>query len=117
MSESSYKRSKDKKRFSSEYTMLSILEYLCMKSHDGPISKYHIITKIRGIKQQRQDKVSEILGILEEHGFIESTKTSSESTFYNITEKGNNAYYKWVKDFLDFVRFSHDISTNKNGVE
>lgn len=109
----SNKKKRDKQRFSSEYTMLSILEYLCMNSLTGAISKYHIITKIPGIKQQRQDRISEILGILEEHGFIESMKTSSESTFYKITEKGANAYYKWVKDFLNFARFSYEFNEGK----
>ena len=82
--------------------MLSILEYLCTNSLTGPISKYHIVTKVPGIKQQRQDRITEILGILEEHGFIESIKTSSEFTFYKTTEKGDNAYSKWVKDFFEF---------------
>jgi hypothetical protein len=101
---------KDKQRFSSEYTMLSILEYLCMNSLTGPISKYHIITKVPGIKQQRQDRIAEILGILEEHAFIESIKTS-EFTFYKATEKGYDAYSKWVKDFLSFARY--DFNLNK----
>ena len=92
--------------------MLSILEYLCMNSLTGPISKYHIITKVPGIKQQRQDRITEILGILEEHDFIESIKTS-EFTFYKATEKGYNAYSKWVKDFLSFARFSYDFNLNK----
>lgn len=93
--------------------MLSILEYLCMNSSTGPISKYHIITKIPRIKQQRQDRITEILSILEEHGFIESVKTSSEFTFYKTTEKGYDAYSKWVKDFLSFARFSYDFNLNK----
>ena len=93
----------EKKRLSAEYTMLSILEYLCINSQSGPLSKYHIVTKISVIKQQRHDRISEILSILEENGLIESTKTS-DSTFYEITDKGNMVYHKWVKDFLDFVR-------------
>lgn len=99
---------KNKLRFSSEYTMLSILEYLCINSLNGPISKYHVLTKVPGIKRQRQDRVSEIMNILEENGLIESIKTSSESTFYHVTDKGVNAYSKWVKDFLDFTRFTHN---------
>jgi predicted transcriptional regulator len=112
------KTKKDKKnnkiRFSSEYTMLSILEYLCINSLNGPISKYHVLTKVPGIKRQRQDRVSEIMNILEENGLIESIKTSSESTFYHVTNKGVNAYSKWVKDFLDFTRFTHNkLDENK----
>lgn len=93
----------EKKRLSAEYTMLSILEYLCINSLSGPLSKYHILTKVSVIKQQRHDRISEILNILEENGLIGSTKIS-DSTFYEITDKGNKVYHKWVKDFLNFVR-------------
>lgn len=67
------------------------------------MSKYHILTKISAIKQQRHDRLSEILNNLESNGLIKSTKIS-ESTFYEVTDKGNRVYYKWVKDFLEFVR-------------
>ena len=83
--------------------MLSILEYLCINSQSGPLSKYHILTKIAGIKQQRHDRISEILNTLEENGLIKSTKIA-DSTFYEITNRGNGIYHKWVKDFLDFMR-------------
>ena len=89
------KTKKNKLRFSSKYTMLSILE----NSLNGPISKYHVLTKVPGIKLQRQDRVSEIMNMLEKNGLIESIKTSSESTFYHITNKGINAYSKWVRGF------------------
>ena len=42
---------------------------------------------------------------LEKNGFIKSTKTPN-ATFYQITENGIEAYFKWIKDFLDFARFS-----------
>ena len=58
------------KRFSSEYTMLSILEYLCVYSTKTPISKYHIMTKIAAIREQRQDRVSLLLNQLEDNGYI-----------------------------------------------
>ncbi|MGA7368984.1 MAG: hypothetical protein WBX01_07640 [Nitrososphaeraceae archaeon] len=93
----------ERKRLSAEYTMLSILEYLCINSQSGPLSKYHILTKIPVIKQQRHDRISEILNTLEENELIKSTKIS-DSTFYEITNRGNGMYHKWVKDFLDFVR-------------
>ena len=70
-----------------------------------PVSKYHIVTKIPGIKQQRPDRVSNIMDALEMNGFIKSTKTPN-ATFYQVTEKGVEAYFKWIKDFLDFARFS-----------
>jgi DNA-binding PadR family transcriptional regulator len=40
---------------------------------------------------------------LENSGLVETIKTSN-STFYKITEKGREAYYKWIKSFLDFSR-------------
>ncbi len=88
--------------------MFSILEYLCINSFNSPVSKYHILTKIPNIKQQRQDRISDILKVLEENGFIESIKTT-ESTFYKSTDKGNEAYVKWVKNFLSFVRSSYQF--------
>ena len=42
---------------------------------------------------------------LEKNGFIKSTKTPN-ATFYQITENGIEAYFKWIKDFLDFARFA-----------
>jgi DNA-binding PadR family transcriptional regulator len=69
------------------------------------VSKYHIITKVPSIKQQRPDRVGYIMDALEKNGFIKSTKTPN-ATFYQITEKGIDAYFKWIKDFLDFARFT-----------
>ena len=52
--------------------MLSILEYLCLYSTKTPVSKYHIMTKINAIRQQRPDRISNILNGLEENGYIKS---------------------------------------------
>ena len=87
--------------------MLSILEYLCLYSTKTPISKYHIMTKINAIKQQRPDRISLLLNRLEENEYIKSVDTSN-AKFYLITEKGFDAYLKWIKDFLSFVRIMND---------
>ncbi|HEY7079601.1 MAG TPA: hypothetical protein VH500_07870 [Nitrososphaeraceae archaeon] len=97
-----------KRRLSSEYTMLSILEYLCINAIKTPVSKYHIITKVPGIKQQRKDRISDIMLTLEKQGLISSIKTS-DSTFYHITEKGVDAYSSWVKSFLNFTRAAYEM--------
>jgi len=47
---------------------------------------------------------------LENNGYIVSEHTSSNITFYKITQKGIDEYEKWVKNFLDFAR-----STNITG--
>ena len=88
--------------------MLSILEYLCINAKKTPVSKYHIITKVPGIKQQRKDRISDIMLTLEKQGLISSIKTS-DSTFYHITEKGVEAYSMWVKSFLNFTRAAYDL--------
>ena len=93
----------EKKRLSPEYTILSILEYLCISSKDTPISRYHIINKLPNIKQQRSDRINELMDELEKSGLVETIKTSN-TTFYKITEKGIEAYHKWIKSFLDFSR-------------
>ena len=86
--------------------MLSILEYLCVYSTKTPISKYHIMTKIAAIRQQRPDRISLILNRLEDNGYIKSIVDTSSSTtkLYLVTEKGFDADLKWVKEFLYFVR-------------
>ena len=94
---------KRKERLSSEYTILSILEYLCIYSKSTPISKYHIVNKIPGINQQRFDRINNLLEKMEQNGFIES-RSSADMKFYLVTEKGEGAYYQWVKSFLDFSR-------------
>jgi len=93
----------EKKRLSQEYTLLCILEYLCFNSRNMPISKYHIITKVPGIRHQRPDRISYMMETLENNGFVESIKTQN-ATFYKITNKGIDEYSQWIKKFLDFVR-------------
>jgi aspartate carbamoyltransferase regulatory subunit len=73
--------------------MLVILEYLHSTSNNKSLSKYHIITKIPELKQQRQDRISLIMRTLEKNGLIISTETPN-ATFYRITE------YKCVDKFL-----------------
>lgn len=103
---------KRKKRLSPEYTILSILEYLCISSKDTLISKYHIINKLPNIKQQRSDRVNDLMDELERNGLVETIKTSN-STFYKITEKGIESYYKWIKSFLDFSRSVNKIDNSE----
>ena len=71
----------NKKRFSSEYTMLSILEYLYVNSQKTHVSKYNIATNTRGIKQQRPDRINIIMDMLARIGYIKSVKTSSNVTY------------------------------------
>ena len=100
----SVRKKKLKKRFSSEYTMLSILEYLYINAQNIPVTKYKILTNSTEIRQQRPDRVNDIMEILEQNGYIKSIKASSTITFYQITGHGIEAYSKWIKDYLYFAR-------------
>ena len=102
-----------KGRFSSEYTTLSILEYMCTRALNIPITKYHILTKVTDIKQQRPDRVAYIMNTLEQNGFIKCINTSNPKR-YQVTEKGLKAYGKWAKDFLDFARSNNGICMIQN---
>jgi DNA-binding PadR family transcriptional regulator len=71
------------------------------------------MNKITAIRQQRPDRISLILNRLEENGYIKSitmdTSSSSSTSptttkLYLVTEKGFDAYLKWIKEFLSFVR-------------
>ena len=63
------------------------------------------MTKINAIRQQRLDRINQILNALEENRYIQSTIDDiSNAKLYFITEKGFDAYLKWIKDFLSFVR-------------
>jgi hypothetical protein len=90
--------SSKKKRFSSEYTMLSILEYLCECS-GNPCQQIQCCYKPPAIKQQRTDRINQIMDILEQSEYIKPIRTSSNAIFYQITGKGIEAYSEWIKDF------------------
>jgi DNA-binding PadR family transcriptional regulator len=98
-----------KKSHPAEYTMFSILEYLCLNSLKTPVTKNHIIRMVPNIRQQRSDRISNIMDVLEQNGFVKSIKTTSETVFYQVTDKGIEAYYKWVKDYLDFIRSANEL--------
>jgi DNA-binding PadR family transcriptional regulator len=105
------KHKNKKNRFSSEYTMLSILEYLYTNTQKIPVSKYNIVTNTPGIKQQRPDRVNIMIDSLEKNGYITSVNTSPNLIFYKITQNGIDAYEKWIKDFLDFARNTNITTT------
>jgi DNA-binding PadR family transcriptional regulator len=48
---------------------------------------------------------------LENNGFIQAIKTPN-STFYKITDKGVEAYYRWIKSFLDFSRSVNKLDSS-----
>jgi DNA-binding PadR family transcriptional regulator len=101
-----------KKRFSSEFTSLSILEYLYLNSQNIPVSKYNIINNTPLIKKQRPDRVNLIISLLESNGYIKKLTTSSSSTFYQITEKGKEAYSSWIRHYLEYARNISDLEDN-----
>ena len=91
-----------RERYSYEYTVFAILEYLYRRRQIGPVSKYHIMTRVH-LPSQRPDRVSSVLELLVERGWISLVKTEHAS-FYTIAEEGAKEYSRWIKDFLEFAR-------------
>jgi hypothetical protein len=80
-----------KKRLSSEYTMLSIVEYLFNNAQKIPVTKFNIVTTTPNIKQQRPDRINLMMDLLVRNQYITTIKTSN-ITYYQITDKGVDAY-------------------------
>ena len=81
--------------------MLSILEYLDLNSQKTPVSKYNIVTSTKEIKQQRPGEINVIMDMLERNGYIKSVKTSSNITYYQISDNGIDAYLKYGNNKLN----------------
>ena len=71
-----------------------------------------MVNKIPGINQQRFDRINNLLEKMEQNGFIES-RSSADMKFYLVTEKGEGAYYQWVKSFLDFSRALNKLDDDR----
>jgi DNA-binding PadR family transcriptional regulator len=104
-----------RKRFSAEYTMLVVLEYLALTSREKPVTKYHIMTHISELKQQRQDRISQFVDTLERNGFITLIDTAN-AKFYYITENGLMEYNRWVRNFLAFFRGINNLEYEEDNV-
>ena len=81
--------------------MFSILEYIYVLRQ--PVSKYHLATKVPGISSQRPDRVSQLVDMLEKNSYLEAMQTAN-TTYYQISHKGREAYEVWIRQFLDFMR-------------
>lgn len=78
-----------------------------MNRRNGPFSKHHLMTKIRGLPTQRQDRIGEVLNVLSDRGWIETIPIPTENrVLYNISDQGRSWYEQLGKKFLEFV---HDI--------
>ena len=65
------------------------------------------------IKKQRPDRINLIMSLLETNGYIKKFNTSSNLTFYEITEKGKEAYSNWIKHYLEYARNISDLEDNE----
>jgi len=91
-------------RQSFEFTVLTILEYLVRHEVSGPVSKYHIMNRVPDLPSQRRDRVSAILELLVERGWVFTESKEDGVIGYRISESGKAEYKKWVGQFLSFVR-------------
>ncbi len=53
------------------------------------------------------------MSLLETNGYIKKFNTSSNLTFYEITEKGKEAYSNWIKHYLEYARSISDLEDNE----
>ena len=81
--------------------MFSILEYIYVTRQ--PVSKYHLSNKVPGISTQRPDRVSHLVDMLVKNGYLETMQTANVM-YYQISQKGKDAYDLWIRQFLDFIR-------------
>ena len=90
-------------RQSFEFTILAILEYLVHQEPAGPVTKYHLMNRVPGLPSQRQDRVSTILELLVQRGWVRA-QSNENAVAYLITPAGKTEYDKWAKQFLAWVR-------------
>ncbi len=103
-----------KDRQSFEFTVLVILEYFVRREALGPVSKYHLMNRVPGLPSQRQDRVSTILDLLVQRGWVSAEPKGNSALAYKITELGKEEYNKWVKEFLSFVKVLRTGRSTRN---
>lgn len=62
------------------------------------------MNRIPGLPSQRQDRVSAVLDLLVQRGWLSVESRNDGGELYKITEAGKAEYDKWVKEFLAFVK-------------
>lgn len=97
-----------RERYSFEYLILKILGYFFRNKSNGPFSKYHLMTKIKGLPAQRQDRISDVLELLIKKGWIVTFPIPSENRIlYNISKEGEEWYRRrgifFEKDLLQYI--------------
>jgi|SRR5208282_691229 len=91
-------------RQSFEFTSLAILEHFVRHEAFGSVSKYHIMNRVTGLSTQRHDRVSAILELLVERGWISPESKEDGLIGFRTSASGKAEYRKWVSQFLSFVR-------------
>jgi DNA-binding PadR family transcriptional regulator len=61
------------------------------------------MNRVPGLPSQRQDRVSAILDLLVQRGWV-TAESKDNTVAYIITDAGRTEYDKWVKQFLAWVR-------------
>ncbi len=91
-----------KERYSMEYTIFSILEYLHKRKDSDPVSKYHVMSRAN-IPSQRPDRLNTVFDLLLQKRWV-SILNTEHASFYKITDEGEREYNRWVKEFLQFAQ-------------
>lgn len=85
-----------------EYVGYVLLGYLVAYQRDHGLGSgctaFHLSHRVPGLKTQRQERVQEILGLLERQKLVQST-VSEHFTIYVPTKEGVNWYLQTAKGF------------------
>lgn len=91
-------------RWSFEFTVLTLLEYLVTHELTGPVTKYHLMNRVPGLPSQRRDRVSTILDLLVQKGWATTETHEDGIVGYMVSQSGKDEYRRWVSQFLAFAR-------------
>ena len=91
-------------RWSFEFTVLTLLEYLVTHEIAGSVTKYHLMNRVPGLPSQRRDRVSSILELLVQKGWATIESQEDGVVGYRVSQSGKEEYRKWVSQFLAFAR-------------
>ena len=89
-------------RQSNEYVGFVIMGYLVVKRERGEegCSPFHLATRVPQLNGQRQERIQQILDLLEEGGLV-GARTYPRATYYEVTDQGMEWYKRSAKAFFE----------------
>ena len=88
-------------RQSDHYVAYLVMGYLVRRKENGErgCAPFHLTTRIPNLRTQRQDRIQDILDLMENSGYVKASKYP-RATYYEITDKGMEWYKTAAKLFF-----------------